>query len=406
MKKNGLVLFLLCLILPALTACQKTPEEKLPEEMEIDETDYSFVNDYLNQRLYVQPTELYDKQGNVIGQLTLASYLETGDQHNKRYVNLANTEIYLDVENKETDYHENGWHNHLLELGSRVFTTDSYSLYDFLDRKVMELNEKGEYPVYVTEENRTGVLLDNRILYLHNDDIKEQQSYSAVSDNASSVPVLMYHFFYDEESGSMKDTNYLSAQKFKKQLDYLQENDFQTLTMEELEHYLKKEAKVPQKSVVITMDDGDPSVLTYAFPQLVNHRMNATSFLICGWLGETLPWDYYEMKLNGVELQSHSFLMHKEGCKMGHGGQLLCIDHDKGVEDTIQSMWYIDTATVYCYPFGDYNASAIDIVKEAGIHMAFTTEHGKVKPGDDLFVLPRVRVQGDQTLESFIKSIQ
>ena len=44
-------------------------------------------------------------------------------------------------------------------------------------------------------------------------------------------------------------------------------------------------------------------------------------------------------------------------------------------------------------------------VEEAGFLCAFTTEYGKVHPGDDPYLLPRIRVNGGCTPEEFARDI-
>ena len=176
--------------------------------------------------------------------------------------------------------------------------------------------------------------------------------------------------------------------------------------MREVLYFMEDRAQIPSKSLAITIDDGDPTVHKYAYPVFQKYGLNATLFLICGWEDATMSYDFWEMREDGLELQSHGFLTHQGGCSgMGHGGKLLCMDHDEGVEDTKMSLDYVDGGFVYCYPFGDVNDSAKQILNDAGVKMAFTTANGWISPGMDLLELPRVRVHGGNSLESFANSI-
>ena len=112
------------------------------------------------------------------------------------------------------------------------------------------------------------------------------------------------------------------------------------------------------------------------------------------------------MKQNGMELQSHSYDMHTGGCEGGHGGALRCVAHDEGVTDTEKSFSIIGGGNVYCYPYGDVTDSALQIMKDAGVHMAFTTNYGKIEPGMDKLQLPRVRIFGDADIQQFIYSLE
>ena len=165
-------------------------------------------------------------------------------------------------------------------------------------------------------------------------------------------------------------------------------------------------ANIPSNSVSITIDDGDPSVFKYAYPIIKDFGMNATLFIIGGHEDPTLNYDYIMMREDGLELQSHGFLMHQGGCSgMGHGGRLLCVDYETGVEDTRMSFDYVDGGFVYCYPFGDINENAKNIVRDAGAKLAFTTVFGKIKPSMDLLELPRIRVTGGNGITAFMNNV-
>ena len=77
------------------------------------------------------------------------------------------------------------------------------------------------------------------------------------------------------------------------------------------------------------------------------------------------------------------------------------IEHDKIVEDLKKSSDILGGATVFCYPFGHYNDAAKKAVKDAGYHLAFTIEGGRVHKGNDKYALPRVRISRGVSLNSF-----
>ena len=262
--------------------------------------------------------------------------------------------------------------------------------------------------MYAQKDGAYGVELQGRIVWVDSAQVEETIARSdSGGPAATSLPVLMYHFFYSEAEGqSRENVNFVEVEEFRGQLQALQDRGYVALTMREVEMMMKGWADVPEKSVAITIDDGDPTVYQYAYPVLKDFGYNATLFLITGWMNPQLPYEFFQMREDGLELQSHSFLMHQGGCKAGHGGRILCVDHDEGVADTRQSLEYVDGGFVYCYPFGDVNDHAVEILQEAGVQLAFTTEYGKIKPGMDLYRLPRIRVTGGAGLDRFIKSIE
>ena len=107
-----------------------------------------------------------------------------------------------------------------------------------------------------------------------------------------------------------------------------------------------------------------------------------------------------------LTFQSHSYDMHRAGGNIGHGGIFPVMPHDDAVADLRKSMEVCGNGDAFAYPYGDYNDSCLQAVKDAGFLCAVTTEYGRANPGDDPLLLPRVRMSHQQSLESFIKLVE
>ena len=214
----------------------------------------------------------------------------------------------------------------------------------------------------------------------------------------SGLPVLMYHFFYDDVKYFKQDNNWLKIEDFEKQLAYLSENNFYFPPWEEVEEYLDGKIKLPSKSVVLTCDDGDDSFFDLAVPVMEKYKVPVTSFVVTDWYGHR-----YNPDLKYVVWESHSANMHQSG---GNGkGRMVNWNKAQIVEDLRKSSNVLGGATVFCYPFGHYNDTAIEALKEADYKLAFTVEGGRVKPSMNKFKLPRVRINGNTSISEFKKSV-
>ena len=212
--------------------------------------------------------------------------------------------------------------------------------------------------------------------------------------SAEGLPVLMYHFFYDKSKSTGKDGNYIEIGTFEEQIKYLAENDFYFPTWQEVEDYIDEKQELPEKSVVITVDDGDPSFFELAVPILQKYDIAATSFVITYWYG-----DRANDKQKNVDYQSHSYDMHKAGA--GGKGVMLSWDYEEIKKDVLLSQEVLGGANIFCYPFGQYNDLDIKVLKDSGYKLAFTTKAGRVKKKSSKYELPRVRISGDTTFASF-----
>ena len=319
-----------------------------------------------------------------------------------------NTTYYIDL-NQEGLYAVDDWkvdRPHLIPTGQTVISNDSFELKDINGNIKYEGKVSLTLDVITVESDRIGIYFQDQLLYIDQNQLNQSVEMVDTRCNPNHISVLMYHFFYDPTNESSQDGNDLNIVTFENQMAYLNENNIVTLTMQQLYHYLTGSGIVPKQSVVITIDDGDESVARLAKPVVQKYQLNATLFVIGGWFGESLPFEFVEMAQDGIELQSHSFLMHQGGCSgMGHGGRLLCVDKQEGIDDTIQSLNYVDNGFVYCYPFGDVNDHAVQILRESGVKMAFTTQGGQVSMGDDLYHLPRIRISESNDMNYFVQSI-
>ena len=223
----------------------------------------------------------------------------------------------------------------------------------------------------------------------------------------NGLPVLMYHFFYSKDdpnyAGKTPDNNVLMIEKFKEQMEYLKNDNFYFPTWNEVEDYIDGKIELPEKSVVLTDDDGNHTFFALAVPVIEELKIPVTSFVITSWYEERL-----DEKYEYVNYQSHSDDMHKSGAN--GKGAMVNWNYSEIVNDLTISKNKIENHTknkcsIFCYPFGHYNDTAIKALSDTGYNMAFTVEGGRVKKGDNKYKLPRVRINGNTSIAEFKKSV-
>ncbi len=220
------------------------------------------------------------------------------------------------------------------------------------------------------------------------------------------LPICMYHYVYDEndppENLEKKYKNYIEQKDLAEELNWLKDEGYYFPTWEEVRAYADGELILPEKSIVLCFDDAAQDFLDYGIPVIEECQVPVTCFIVTEWSGEEKVRKY---KSDYVTYQSHSHDMHKGGGKIGHGGIFTALSHEDALADLQTSIEICGNGDAFAYPYGDYTDECRNIVEEAGFDCAVTTVYGKAYPGMDPMLLPRVRMNNDQTMEQFISMV-
>ncbi len=146
----------------------------------------------------------------------------------------------------------------------------------------------------------------------------------------SGVPVFMYHEFVtqtDLDNGIAFDEYAIWKDEFEQDLIWLTDNGYTTITTEQLAAYLNGTEALPEKPVILTIDDGKYGVYKHAYPLLKKYNMTA----VLAMIGEQIDlatdqpenratdpapfctWEEIgEMSRSGtVEIVSHTYTKHR-----------------------------------------------------------------------------------------------
>ena len=217
------------------------------------------------------------------------------------------------------------------------------------------------------------------------------------------LPICMYHYVYDPASPPENlDSNYISTDSLEEEMKYLHDNGYYFPTWQEVRDYVDGKLLLPEKSIVLTFDDG-PNYMYLGTPILEQYQTPATSFVITSyWNDREMLYGYASDYLT---FESHSHKMHQGGGSIGHGGIYTAMSREEVLADLEKSFEICGNKDAFAYPFGDYTEEGCSTLEEAGLLCAVTTENSKCYPGDNPYLLPRVRMLGSQTLEAFISAI-
>lgn len=207
------------------------------------------------------------------------------------------------------------------------------------------------------------------------------------------VPVLMYHSIGDERDNDAV----ISKERFVEQMEFLDRNHYNLLTLDELAGYISQGKPLPEKPVVLTFDDGYRDTFDVAMPILKQYGFPSTVFIPAGEVGTNLTWEQLrEMKAAGMQVGSHSYF-HRELAKLSPAEQAEEIAKSKEVLDR---NLHQDTRW-FCYPYGSYDDVTLKLLREKGLTIAVTTNAGWAKKDDNPLVLNRVWIGNSVDLKHF-----
>ena len=242
---------------------------------------------------------------------------------------------------------------------------------------------------------------DYKVLVLGADDEMAESEIASENKNPKTVfgvPVLMYHEFVTQEdldSGIAFDEYAIYYHEFEHDLQWLQQNGYTTITVRELALYLNGQGEMPEKPVILTIDDGKLGVYKNAFPLLQKYNMKAVLAVIgieihtasespelryespapyCTWA------ELAEMSASGhVEIASHSYGLHvyqhdgRIGADCGEPDTMADFQMDaykdfRTLQDCLNN-YDIPSAVTFAYPYSVRSIPADEVWLQCGYQM-------------------------------------
>ena len=216
------------------------------------------------------------------------------------------------------------------------------------------------------------------------------------------VSVLMYHMIGDIPGNDAV----MTEKNLRMQMQYLKDNGYHPITMQELYDYVSKGAALPEKPVCITFDDGYHDSYTIVYPMMKEFNFPWTLFLITDDVGKAynrMTWE--ELKemadSNTVTIANHTLShpkLHNLSSRKEKENQI------EGAQKALKYHLNIDNAWI-AYPYGDYDEEVIDICIKAGIKLALTTDAGRVHEGSYPYELKRVYIGNNVDMHHFAERL-
>ena len=225
------------------------------------------------------------------------------------------------------------------------------------------------------------------------------------------VPILMYHSVSDRANQRYRTWN-VPPTLFAQQLAYLQDEGYTPITVTQLATAIAdRRARLPERPVALTFDDGLADFLTGALPILAAQQFTATLYVTTGYIGGTSRWlapegegerpmltwaQLRDIVAEGIECGGHSHTHVALDLLAPAAARDEIVRCKTLLEDQLGRP--VDT---FAYPFGYFSLPVRRMVRAAGYSSACAILYGPSATTDDPFALARQIITPDLSMAEF-----
>lgn len=209
--------------------------------------------------------------------------------------------------------------------------------------------------------------------------------------------ILQYHHV----STTTPPSTSLSREAFIQHMNYLEDNNFSLLPLEDIVSKLKSGQTLPDKTAAITFDDGYTSVYDTAFPLLKEHGWPFTVFVNPGLVGSNdrlyATWEQLgEMASAGATIANHTmnhpYLLGRQAGE-SENQWLARVRQEITQAEQVIAEQTGQNHKLLAYPYGEYNPVIQKLVSDLG-YTGIGQHSGAINSHSDFTALPRFPFSG------------
>ncbi len=206
----------------------------------------------------------------------------------------------------------------------------------------------------------------------------------------TTIPILVYHHIRKgtllSRSGDYSPANNFNVDPsvFESQMKMIRERKYTPLTIDEL-LFAQKNNLLPEKPIVITLDDGWRSQYESAFPILLQYKIPATFYIYTDVIGAPLFMTWKQLQTlvdNHMEIGGHT-THHAHLTKIADSSFYNELVYSKKILEKHLNIEVHNLA----YPYGQYDDHVIEETKKAGYISGRTSKRSTYNDFSDLYQL-------------------
>ncbi len=227
------------------------------------------------------------------------------------------------------------------------------------------------------------------------------------------IRVLMYHKI--SRGDAKKEKLRVSPEDFSRQLRYLKEKGYKSISLKELKEYFERKRKFDFHPVILSFDDGYKDNYLNAVPILREHGFSAVFFISTAYVGKDNIWDINDKEVGepmmdwneikalcgqGFEIGSHT-VTHADLTEIPREE---IVKELKDSKKMLESGLGVEIAAV-SYPFGHYNGEVMRIASDTGYLLGIATRHGINAESGNPLAVKRILIRGYDRWLDFVLNV-
>nr|WP_199002475.1 polysaccharide deacetylase family protein [Flavobacterium sp. ASV13] len=238
----------------------------------------------------------------------------------------------------------------------------------------------------------------------------------------NKLRILEYHSI---STNGFEDQITIKKENIIEQFEYLKKNNYTTLWLSEVDAIKNNKQELPEKSVVLTFDDGFLDNYTELYPLLKEYNFKAVCFMVLGRIGKRIDWsgkfinDNDNMQLmnkeqllaisSHIELGYHTF-KHDNYAHLS----LNEIEKDLQLCQEVITREELNVFPALAYTYGGYyrkkgpeQTQFFELLKKYGIKYGLRIGNRiNIFPMTDIYKIQRIDIRGKDSFETFKKKVK
>ena len=214
-----------------------------------------------------------------------------------------------------------------------------------------------------------------------------------VSDYCMDMPIILYHHIQPLQIAQQLGHEPLTVDSdiFDSQMKYLVDNGYHTISAQDLVDALQTHTKLPDKSIMVTIDDGYDDAYTYGFMIAKKYKIIMNFMIPTGLINQPgyMNWDHLKEMAQSpyVRIYNHT----TTHAALGLISQDDIVKEVTTANEDLQNKLGIKNSIIV-YPYGNYSDLAIQTLKDLHYTAAFSTDSAREQCLSNIMKLPRLHI--------------